>query len=338
MLRLLCLAVLIVPALLADAAAPAPPRPKMPRENFTEAVVINPATGSKRSEFEMVFVTGGEFTMGDRADGPAHKVKVGNFWMGKCEVTWDEYELFQSDDAFLWAGDYKAQKLGPDAITRPTHSYVDETYNHGREGHPVLSMTHHAAMMYCHWLRKKTKKAYRLPTEAEWEYAARAGKGDAAYWFGDDPKKLDDYAWYKDNSPDEDHPRGTTHAVGSKKPNPFGLYDMYGNVAEWTLDQYDEKAYEKRAKNALTVGPVTAPTEKKWAHVVRGGSWADKPEKLRSSARRVSDKSWQKWDPCEPQSIWWLTKMDVIGFRIVLAEDELPELAKLTPKVVKRSE
>jgi formylglycine-generating enzyme required for sulfatase activity len=192
--------------------------------------------------------------------------------------------------------------------------------------------------MYCEWLRKKTGKAYRLPTEAEWEYAARGGKGDTAYFFGNEPAGLDEYAWFKGNSPDDDHPRGTTHKGGSKKPNPFGIHDLYGNVWEWTLDQYDAKAYENCAKNALSIKPVTIPTASKWSHVVRGGSWADKPDRCRSATRRVSDKSWMKWDPQEPQSIWWLTRLDVIGFRVVIAEDEQPELVGLKPKVVKKSE
>ena len=192
--------------------------------------------------------------------------------------------------------------------------------------------------MYCQWLRAKTGRKYRLPTEAEWEYAARGGKGDSAYFFGNDPKELGEYAWFKDNSPDDDHIKGTTHKRGAKKPNPFGLYDLYGNVWEWTLDQYDPKAYERFARNPLSVRPVTVPTDEKWAHVVRGGSWADKADRCRSATRRVSDSSWMKWDPQEPQSIWWLTRMDVIGFRVVLAEDEQPELADLKPKVVKKSE
>jgi len=333
MFRLSCLVPLIALIL---AAAPVPPSPKLPRESFTETVVINPDTGTeKQVKFYMVYVPGGEFTMGDKDNGPPHKVKVGNFWMGRYEVTWDEFDLFTTDEAYPRADEPKGRKLGPDAVTRPSTPFVEDTYGHEREGHPTLCLTHHAAMMYCNWLREKTKKPYRLPTEAEWEYAARAGKGATAYFFGDDPKQLDEYAWFKDNSPDDDHPKGTTHKVGSKKPNPFGLYDMYGNVWEWTLDQYDEKAYQKRAKIELSIRPVTVPEAQRWSHVVRGGSWADKADRCRNAVRRVSDKSWQKWDPQEPQSIWWLTRMDVIGFRVVLAEDEQPELIGLKPKVVK---
>lgn len=336
---------------------PASPAPsKLARKNFVEKVKglkVDENTSQKvdlSAAFEMVYVPGGEFAMGSPAaepgreanEGPQHKVKVGGFWMGKCEVTWNEYDVFWFDATFPVASDEKAKGLGPDAITRPTNTFVDETYEHGRDGHPAICMTHHAAMVYCNWLQKKTGKAYRLPTEAEWEYAARGGKGDSAYFFGSDAKKLPEYAWFKDNSPDEENfpnkPKGCTHKVATRKPNPFGLHDLYGNVAEWTLDQYDPKGYEKFAANKLSISPVTVPTDSKWSHVVRGGSWADKADRCRSAARRVSDKSWQKWDPQEPQSIWWLTRLDMVGFRVVLAENEQPELVGLKPKVVKKSE
>jgi formylglycine-generating enzyme required for sulfatase activity len=265
------------------------PKVNLPKKNFAEKVAgfkTDENTKQKidlKAEFEMVYVPGGEFTMGSPDDepgrepneGPRHKVKVGNLWVGKCEVTWDEFDVFWFDETFPKADDEKAKGLGPDAVTRPTNTFVDETYEHGREGHPAICMTHHAAMVYCEFLRKKTGKPYRLPTEAEWEYLARGGKGDTPYFFGSDPAQLDEYAWYKGNSPDEDHPKGTTHKIGTKKPNPFGLHDIYGNVWEWTLDQYDPAAYKTFAKNPLSLNPVTPPTAQKWAHVIRGGSWAD---------------------------------------------------------------
>jgi formylglycine-generating enzyme required for sulfatase activity len=328
---------------------------KLERKNFIEKVSgfrTVEATGKRidlKGQFEMVYIEGGEFTMGSPEtepgrqpnEGPAHRVKVGNFWMQKYEVTWNDWDVFWYDENYLKADHRDAKKLGPEIVTRPTNTFLDETYDHGRDGHPALSMTHHAAMVYCEWLRQKTGKAYRLPTEAEWEYAARGGKGDSAYFFGDDPSQLDEYAWYAGNSRDDDYPdkpKGCTHKVGTRKPNPFGIYDLYGNVWEWTLDQYDPKAYERRAANKLSLRPVTVPTAEKWSHVVRGGSWADKADRCRSAARRISDESWQKHDPQEPRSIWWLTRMDVIGFRVVLAEDEQQELIGLKPKVVKRSD
>jgi formylglycine-generating enzyme required for sulfatase activity len=341
------------------AAKDQPPDPKLEHQNFIEKVAsfktVTDATTKKttridmKNQFEMVFVSGGEVMVGSPEseegrqsnEGPQYRAKVGNFWMQKFEVTWNDWDLFWYDENYLKADNKAAEKLGPDAITRPTNTFLDETYDHGRDGHPALSMTHHAAMMYCEWLRKKTSKPYRLPTEAEWEYAARAGKGNAAYFFGDDPQSLGDYAWYRENSVDPDFPdlpKGCTHRVGTRKANPFGLHDLYGNVWEWTLDQYDPKTYEKRAMNKLNLFPVNVPTADKFAHVVRGGSWADKAEKLRSASRRVSEENWQKYDPQEPRSIWWLTRMDVIGFRVVLPEKEQPELIGLKPKVVKKSE
>jgi formylglycine-generating enzyme required for sulfatase activity len=345
-------AALAVAGLLAAAGPPDPPgQPR--RENFVETVraVTRPhaAEGQRAQEvrFEMVFVPGGEFTMGspegeagrEPAEGPRHRVRVGGFWVGRHEVTWDEYDLFMADlQVPLASRDRDATVRPPeDAVTRPSTPYVDETYGRGRAGHPVLSMTHHAAMVYCQWLRTKTGRAYRLPTEAEWEYAARGGT-DAAYFFGDDPKRLGEYAWHGGNSRDRDNPLGTTHKVGTTKPNPFGLYDVLGNVAEWTLDQYDPGAYARRAKDRLSLRPVTVPTARKWSHVVRGGSWADPPDRCRSAARRVSDVSWQKRDPERPRSIWWLTDMDVVGFRVALAEDEQPDLVGLRPKVVRKGD
>lgn len=328
---------------------------KLERKNYVEKVAgFKSDENTKKKiplegQFEMVFIPGGEVTIGSPEteagrqpnEGPQYRARVGNFWMAKTEVTWNNYEVYWFDENFLKADHKDAKTLGPDAITRPTNTFLDATYDHGRDGHPALSMTHHAAMVYCTWLKKKTGRAYRLPTEAEWEYAARGGKGGQAYFFGNDPAELGEYAWFKDNSPDPDYPdlpKGCTHKVGTKKPNPFGLHDMYGNVWEWTLDQYDPKAYETRAANKINPFPVIVPTAEKWSHVVRGGSWADKADKLRSAARRVSDESWQKHDPQEPRSIWWLTKMDVIGFRVVLAEEEQPELVGLRSKVVKTSE
>ncbi len=190
-----------------------------------------------RVTFSLVPIPGGEFTMGSpdsepgrKADeGPQHKVKISPFWMGQYEVTWNEYELFMYPDEERRtratvptdaAGDQLA-----DAVTHPSKPYVEMSFGMGKDGFPAIAMTHHAANKYCQWLSAKTGQFYRLPTEAEWEYACRAGTTTTYFW-GEDASKLPEYAWFEQNSDFK------YQKVGKKKPNPWGLYDIYGNVVE----------------------------------------------------------------------------------------------------------
>jgi formylglycine-generating enzyme required for sulfatase activity len=170
-------------------------------------------------------------------------------------------------------------------------------------------MTQLAAKTYCEWLSAKTGIYYRLPTEAEWEYACRAGT-TTAYSFGDDPAKLGEYAWYFGNSEE------AYHKVGKKKPNPWGLYDMHGNVQEWCLDQYHPDFYARLAGKEPVKNPLAVPTEI-YGRIVRGGSWDDDAAVLRSAARVPSIPAWKKRDPQFPQSVWYLTDADGVGFRLV---------------------
>ncbi len=302
---------------------------------YTEII---PGTDVK---FEMVPIPGETFTMGSpliessRAEdeGPQHQVTLGPFWMGKTEVTWDEYDLFAFSQDISRK---KQQKIDlskqsesertADALTRPTPPYADETFGYCREGCPVVSVTHHAAMEYCHWLSTKTGKTYRLAIEAEWEYACRAGS-KTRYFFGDDPSKLGEYAWYTANS------NASPHPVGKKKPNAWGLYDMYGNVAEWCLDRYEKNFYSTFREKTPAVGPVLIPGAEEYPHVVRGGSWDDDDARLRSAARRGSNKDWNKRDPQIPQSIWWLTDATSVGLRIVRPLKEQENLIGIRSKV-----
>jgi formylglycine-generating enzyme required for sulfatase activity len=264
-------------------------------------------------------------------EGPQHPVTIRPFWMGKTEVTWDEFDIYRKEKAVESPEDNdKRLKADADAITGPTKPYADETFGHGREEHPVICITHHAAMEYCRWLSGKTGKIYRLPTEAEWEYAARAGT-TTAYFLGDDPTKLGDYAWFAGNSED------VTHEVGKKKPNPWGLYDIYGNVAEWCLDEYQADAYSRFPADKPTLSPVLIPDDRRFSHVARGGAWTDEPGKLRSAARRGSNKSWIKRDPQRPQSIWWLTDAEFVGFRVVRPVEEQDNLKGLRSKTTRES-
>src|SRR5262249_23059341 len=146
----------------------------------------------------------------------------------------------------------------------------------------------------------------------------------------DDPKKAGDFAWYDENAEN-------TNLVGKKKPNPWGLYDMHGNVSEWCLDHYDKDFYAKFKDAKLTLWPVNPPTDKRFSHVARGGSWAEKAGRLRRPARRGSDKTWIQRDPQRPQSIWWLTDADFVGFRIVRPVEEQENLKGLKSKVTRES-
>ena len=170
-------------------------------------------------------------------------------------------------------------------------------------------MTQHSCRVFCQWLSAKTGRYYRLPTEAEWEYACRAGT-TTAYSFGDDPAQLDDYAWYLKNS-DEKYQK-----VGQKQPNPWGLYDMHGNVSEWCLDQHTTDFYAKCKAQGVVKDPLAIPLTE-YKRVVRGGSWDDGIRRTRSSARVASSIDWKQQDPQLPQSIWYFTDALYLGFRIV---------------------
>jgi formylglycine-generating enzyme required for sulfatase activity len=290
-------------------------------------------------KFEMAPIPGGTFTMGSPPaepgrsadEGPERRVTIRPFWMGRFEVTWDEYDRFAFNQGIagnrVQGGAH--QKGLADAVTRPTPPYADESFGYGKGRQPAISMTHHAAMEYCRWLTATTGKLYRLPTEAEWEYACRAGS-KSAYSFGDEPGKLGEYAWYADNAD------AAPHVVGKKKPNGWGLYDMHGNVAEWCLDQYDKDFYGRTGTEAA-LSPVLLPNESRYPRVVRGGSWDDPAPLLRSAARRASQKEWSKRDPQRPQSIWWHTEAITVGFRIIRPLEEQENLKGLRSKVTRQS-
>lgn len=289
-------------------------------------------------QIDMVAIPGGEFTLGspegekgrDKAEGPRRHVKIKPLWMSRTEITWDAYDLYRAGKKVNQAENEAALRKDADAITRPTPTYPDEYRDFGKEGYPVVGVSHHAAMEFCRWLSQKTGKVYRLPTEAEWEWAARAGR-QGPYFFGADADKLGEYAWFEDNA------KETTHPVGEKKPNPWGLHDIYGNVAEWCVDHYYPDTYSRYPEGKLTVSPVQLPTERRYSHVVRGGSWADSASRCRSAARRGSDKSWNKIDPSDPQTVWWQWDADFVGFRIVRAVEEEKELRGLRSKVTSAS-
>ncbi len=292
------------------ASSPAIPEKEM--KAYSESI---PGTGVN---FDLVSIPSGKFKMGSPAgeegrgsdEGPQRDVEIAPFWMGKFEITWNEFELFMypTEEKRIRASHKVDEKIDAltDASSRPTQPYVEMSFGMGKDGFPAISMTQHAANKYCEWLSAKTGHFYRLPTEAEWEYAARAGTTTTYFW-GDDASKMDEYAWWANNS------EGKYQKVGRKKPNPWGLHDILGNVCEWTLDQYSPTTYASGA----TANPWVKAT-KPYPHVARGGSWDDDAaEKLRVAARRFSDPDWKIQDPQFPKSIWYHTDAQFLGFRVV---------------------
>ena len=276
------------------------------------ALVFEPYTqklGGTSVSFDMSPILAGTFWMGatdsSYADQqPLHQVQLDAFWIGTHEVTWDAFELFL-DKQYEQTMTEGGVPVRVDALTRPSLPYLDMTFGMGKEGKPAVGMTQYGAIQYCHWLYLKTGIFYRLPTEAEWEYAARAGSTHQ-FFFGDDTTDLGDYAWHEGNS------NGSTQLVGGKSPNPWGLYDVYGNVSEWVMDQYEKDYYSR----SPAVNPVNAGS-RLYPHVLRGGNFASPKEHLSSSFREQSSSDWKRIDPQIPKSQWWFPEAPFVGMRLV---------------------
>jgi formylglycine-generating enzyme required for sulfatase activity len=255
--------------------------------------------------YGMAPVPAGEFLMGSAGAGdaqPQHKVRLDGFWMQTHEVTWDSYLMFMFADQ---AKETDRPDAIVDALSRPTAPHLEMSFGRGNNGFPAISMTQHAANKYAQWLSAKTGEYYRLPTEAEWEYACRAGSPA-----GIPAAQLGDYAWFITNSPTANFSRGTYHPIGTKKPNAWGLYDMLGNVMEWTLDQYKPYA------NAAAENPWVRSTTS-YPHAVRGGSWNDEAAKVSCTVRVASQATWKMLDPQLPKSVWYMTNAQWLGFRLI---------------------
>jgi sulfatase modifying factor 1 len=271
--------------------------------------------------FWMEPIPGGKTTVGDFESEETATVELAPYWIGRTEVTWAEYRLYMDlCTVFEKFDDAGVRQVTDDnrvdAVTAPSKLY-DASFTFGsgdKPNLPAVSMTQFAAKQYTKWLSLLSGESYRLPSEAEWEHACRAGTA-TAYSFGDDPEAIDDYAWTDNNADYETKP------VAKKKPNPWGLFDMHGNASEWVLDAYSETPYSELTEEDGPGGepPVAWPT-KLFPRVLKGGSAFLSTDEATSAARRASDDdTWQDYDPNRPKSPWWFANDDAqdVGFRIV---------------------
>ena len=277
----------------------------------------------------MIPIKGGKLMMGSpeteegrQADeGPQVEVEVLPFWMEEHETTWQHFQQFalkhlrQSRKS---TDDLSAGARFADAMAAPTNPWQISAISHdnsGKPGYPASGMTLYGAQAYCKWLTAITGRYYRLPTEAEWEYACRAGT-TTAYSFGDSADNLDDYAWWFDNTTGSG-----SQKVKTKKPNAWGLYDMHGNMSEWVLEQYAVDTYANRQPGTFAA-PVKSPVIRVGSpdvgHIARGGNCDDgEAADFRSARRLKSVAAWKANDPQFPQSVWWCTDAPFVGFRVV---------------------
>ncbi|KAA6320566.1 Serine/threonine-protein kinase pkn1 [termite gut metagenome] len=299
-------------------------------KDYTEQIPATPLS------FKMVAIPGGSFNMGSgekeafhkEDESPVRNVTLSPFFMGETEITWDmywEFYMHTMSEGRTPPEKVYANNSNPnvDAISGPTPPFGFPDQGWGSGDRPAITMTHYAAETFCQWLSKKTGKQYRLPTEAEWEYAARGGT-ETPYFFAGNPKKYSDnsfwrkffaadtevissYVIYKKNS------KNRTQEPSEVEANPFGLKNMAGNVMEYCADKYDAQAYTKSDKN------VTNPLNSEGTEwVVRGGNYTSDAADLRSAARDyTTHDAWLKTDPQQPKSIWWYSDIRGIGFRVV---------------------
>jgi formylglycine-generating enzyme required for sulfatase activity len=243
-----------------------------------------------QSGADLVTIPPGYFEMGNRSsrdeEKPVHKVWIDSFLMDRHEVTQAEYENIGKVEAFPNPSHFQGADLPVEQVTWPQAA----RFCNARSRFEGLKPCYNEESGECDF----EANGYRLPTEAEWEYACRAGTS-SGYSFGDDARRLGDFAWFVDNAGKKTHP------VGRKRPNPWGLFDMHGNVAEWCQDLYDPNYY-KASPVKTPRGPAEANE-----NVLRGGSWKSPADALRSSHRIGETPGFS--DACLAR--------DAIGFRCV---------------------
>lgn len=326
MLRLISLPTLLLSAGFAAALEPGVVTERPAEGRYVEAdgiflVPYEATIPGTDVTFWMEPIPGGKTTVGDFDSGETVTVELAPYWIGRTEVTWAEYRQYMNlcavFERFEDAGVRQitdANRL--DAITAPSKLYdASFTFGSGDEPDlPAVSMTQYAAKQYTKWLSLLSGGFYRLPSEAEWEHACRAGK-PSVYSFGDGDEQIDDYAWTEDNADFE------TQEVAQKAPNAWGLFDMHGNASEWVLDAYSETPYAdiEDADGPGGEPPVAWPT-KLFPRVLKGGSAFLAVDEATCAARRPSDDAtWLDYDPNTPKSPWWFANDDAqdVGFRVV---------------------
>jgi formylglycine-generating enzyme required for sulfatase activity len=233
-------------------------------------------------KFDMVKIPAGKFMYSPDSKTPPKLTEINSFWIGKSECLWDHYDVYESRLDLTEDQKIEMKKTGVDAKTRPSKPYLAPDRGYGHTGFPVISVSYKSATMYCVWLSEKTGKKYRLPTEAEWEYACRAGQEPAKL----DKKQMMEIAWTRENADDKTQP------AMQKKPNSWGLYDMLGNAGEWCSQLQGDQP------------------------VLKGATFLEPATKINSGWRAPFDKAWQETDPNIPKATWWLSDGTFTGFRV----------------------
>jgi formylglycine-generating enzyme required for sulfatase activity len=267
-------------------AAQTPPLRPTPFPTFTLKI---PST---TNTYDLVKLPSGTVELPpEKAGQAAVTVSIKPFWIGQTEVTWDCYDVFAF--ALDLKGEERNEARGMEG-SRPSAPYGPPDEGFGHESYPVINAHPKRIEDYCKWLSQKTGRHFRLPTEAEWIYACRAGAE-----IPKNPDKLKEVAWFREKEAPKQKPNNpriveTTHPIAQRKPNSWGLYDMFGNVGEFVQPLKDKEYF------------------------IKGGSVKDQSSSLTLSFRDFFTEDWQFRDPTDPKSTSWLSDAPFAGFRLVM--------------------